>query len=412
MTDVFFSYSSRDRDRVRPIRDALAAQGFDVFWDQTVPAGVDWDTWIRQHLSKAKCVVVVWTRSSVASDNVRHEATVAKSQGKLVPVLLEEMGAESFPMGLFSVQGANLSAWAGDIKAAEWRALQVEVEAKLTPLWVQRVLDEREAELMAERARVVQAGNRDRALQDRISHEAQAQHDLKQERDRAVEEIAVLRARLEEGAKARAELDARAVALSQRATDAAAEKDALAETVSKLTAASSVGSGADAAPHLVFKSATTSRGHVGWFDVIMLASMAGGAFWVEENDSPMPIKTGAAIFGVAALVLLASVLMRFAIRRKVRPTEEQTTRMPTGTPSSPKRSAPKPVDVAAPTVASQTAATGEEPKVVAESSRSPKVTVAATEKSPPPTMQDAVTQATEAARTLWSLAAMAKTKKK
>jgi hypothetical protein len=38
---------------VRPIRDALAAQGFEVFWDQQVPAGMDWDTWIRQHLIKS-----------------------------------------------------------------------------------------------------------------------------------------------------------------------------------------------------------------------------------------------------------------------------------------------------------------------------------------------------------------------
>src|SRR5262249_20231613 len=40
MTDIFFSYSSADRERVRPIRDALVAQGFDVFWDQEVPTGL------------------------------------------------------------------------------------------------------------------------------------------------------------------------------------------------------------------------------------------------------------------------------------------------------------------------------------------------------------------------------------
>jgi len=51
VTDIFFSYSSADRERVRPIRDALVAQGFEVFWDQQVPAGTDWDSWIRQHLT-------------------------------------------------------------------------------------------------------------------------------------------------------------------------------------------------------------------------------------------------------------------------------------------------------------------------------------------------------------------------
>jgi len=72
MTDIFFSYSSKDRDRVRPIRDALAAQGFEVFWDQEVPTGLDWDRWIRDHLNKAKCALVFWSINSIGSDNVRH----------------------------------------------------------------------------------------------------------------------------------------------------------------------------------------------------------------------------------------------------------------------------------------------------------------------------------------------------
>jgi hypothetical protein len=107
MTDIFFSYSSADRERVRPIRDALVAQGFEVFWDQQVPSGMDWDTWIRQHLTKSKCAMAFWSATSVSSDNVRHEAMVAKQQGKLISVLLEPLTAEQFPMGLYAQQAAN-----------------------------------------------------------------------------------------------------------------------------------------------------------------------------------------------------------------------------------------------------------------------------------------------------------------
>ena len=78
MIDVFFSYSSADRDRVRPIFEALAALDYQVFWDQEVPAGSDWDTWIREQLTSSRAAVVFWSAQSVASDNVRHEATVAK----------------------------------------------------------------------------------------------------------------------------------------------------------------------------------------------------------------------------------------------------------------------------------------------------------------------------------------------
>jgi putative oxidoreductase len=146
VTDIFFSYKSDDRERVRPVRDLLVAQGFDVFWDQEVPAGVDWDIWIRQHLAQSKCALVFWSAAAVTSDNVRHEATVAKQQGKLIPVLLEPLRAEQFPMGFYTTQGANFAAWNGDLGHSEWRKLQHAIEAKLTLPPVQRQLEGREAE--------------------------------------------------------------------------------------------------------------------------------------------------------------------------------------------------------------------------------------------------------------------------
>jgi TIR domain len=151
MTDIFFSYSSADRERVRPIRDALVEQGFEVFWDQQVPAGMDWDTWIRHHLAKSKCAMVFWSAASVGSRNVRHEATVASQQDKLITVLLEPLTAEQFPMGLYSQQAANLSEWNCDVGHDEWRKLQRAFEAKMMPAWVRRQIDGLEAELARRR---------------------------------------------------------------------------------------------------------------------------------------------------------------------------------------------------------------------------------------------------------------------
>src|SRR5215475_6963415 len=128
MTDIFFSYSSADRERVRPVRDALVAQGFEVFWDQQVPAGVDWDTWIRQHLASCKCALVFWSSTSITSRNVRHEATIADQEGKLIPVLLEPLSARHFPMGLYAQQAANLADWSGDLTHQEWDKLRHEYE--------------------------------------------------------------------------------------------------------------------------------------------------------------------------------------------------------------------------------------------------------------------------------------------
>jgi hypothetical protein len=139
---LFLSYSSKDRDRVRPIRDAFAAEGFDVSWDQALPTGIDYDTWIRRQLSEAKCVIAFWSASSVTSDKVRHEATLAKQQGTLVQVLLETLVADQVPMGLYSPQATNLTGWTGETKDDEWQKLHREVESKVAPAEVFRNRDE------------------------------------------------------------------------------------------------------------------------------------------------------------------------------------------------------------------------------------------------------------------------------
>ncbi len=58
MTDVFFSYSSEDRERVRPIRDALVAEGFGVFWDREVPPGRNWDEGMRPHAGARQALLL------------------------------------------------------------------------------------------------------------------------------------------------------------------------------------------------------------------------------------------------------------------------------------------------------------------------------------------------------------------
>jgi hypothetical protein len=223
VTDIFFSYSSADRERVRPVRDALVAQGFEVFWDQEVPTGLDWDSWIRQHLSKCKCAMAFWSAASVASDNVRHEAVVAKQQGKLISILLESLTAQQFPMGLYAQQAANLADWNGDPNHKEWRKLRREYEAKLIPTWVRQQLDELEAELVGERARREGVERRDKTLQAQIAKEAETQLGLQRERDSALDEIAAAKANVVELSQ---RLDEANAQLSTSARRIKAAKDA------------------------------------------------------------------------------------------------------------------------------------------------------------------------------------------
>ena len=113
MADVFLSYSSADRAKAVAMERALSGAGYEVFWDQETPAGVDWDDWIRQKLKLAKVVVVLWSKTSIASPNVRHEAMIARDGGLLVPVLIEPLKPTDFPMGLYLVQALLLDRWNG-----------------------------------------------------------------------------------------------------------------------------------------------------------------------------------------------------------------------------------------------------------------------------------------------------------
>ena len=121
-TDVFISYSHEDQAFVTRLVSSLEAEGFSVWWDHTIPPGRTWDTFIANAIANAKCCVVVWSPSSLNSDWVKEEATLAK--GRLLPVAIE--GA-SPPMGFQRIQTANLSGWRGDPRHAQWQLLKREI---------------------------------------------------------------------------------------------------------------------------------------------------------------------------------------------------------------------------------------------------------------------------------------------
>ena len=91
MSDLFISYASEDRDHVVKIVAALEAQGWTVWWDRHLQAGVSFDRKIEQELDAAKCVVVVWSSASLDSDWVRAEAAEGLERNVLVPILLDDV---------------------------------------------------------------------------------------------------------------------------------------------------------------------------------------------------------------------------------------------------------------------------------------------------------------------------------
>jgi len=91
MVDVFVSYSSQDRERVKPLVDELQRAGWSVWWDRAINAGTAFDREIETALDEARCVVVAWSKTAVESEWVRTEAHEGLERGLLVPVSLDEV---------------------------------------------------------------------------------------------------------------------------------------------------------------------------------------------------------------------------------------------------------------------------------------------------------------------------------
>ena len=111
MYDIFLSYSTKDRDRLQPLFQALEQQRWSVFWDhQSIHTGENWHRKIYQAISESRCVVVVWSKSSVDSEYVLEEAAKAKARNVLLPIRID--GVEP-PFGFALRQAGDFTQWNG-----------------------------------------------------------------------------------------------------------------------------------------------------------------------------------------------------------------------------------------------------------------------------------------------------------
>lgn len=109
MSDIFISYKREDKAIAQIVAKILRLKGFSVFWDSDIDFGDTYDERIQNELDSAKCVMVLWSKKSVKSENVRAEATSGKN--RLVPVLIEDV---NIPVPFNLKQTANLIDWEGD----------------------------------------------------------------------------------------------------------------------------------------------------------------------------------------------------------------------------------------------------------------------------------------------------------
>lgn len=130
MSHAFVSYKSEDVERVSRLAKALHSCGLSIWWDRYLSVGENWHAQIQNALEDARCVIVVWTKTSVgqAGDFVRDEARVGKRRNILVPVRLDRVDP---PLGFGEIQTIDLTRWKGSTKDPFFRDLIEAIKAKM-----------------------------------------------------------------------------------------------------------------------------------------------------------------------------------------------------------------------------------------------------------------------------------------
>ncbi|HEY1879754.1 MAG TPA: TIR domain-containing protein [Caulobacteraceae bacterium] len=118
MTDIFISYARSTAVQAQAIAEALRALGYGVWRDDELPAHRAYADVIRERLTAAKAVVVVWSAEAASSEWVRSEAERARADRKLVQLTVD--GAE-LPMPFDQTQCADMNGWSGGADHPGWR---------------------------------------------------------------------------------------------------------------------------------------------------------------------------------------------------------------------------------------------------------------------------------------------------
>ena len=111
MSDIFISYAREDRDKAKALAELCQQQDWSVWWDRRIPPGRSFDEVIEEALGAAKCVVVLWSKSSASSDWVKGEAAEGLRRKILVPVRID---SANVPLEFRRLQTVDLSDWKGE----------------------------------------------------------------------------------------------------------------------------------------------------------------------------------------------------------------------------------------------------------------------------------------------------------
>src|SRR5262245_43676082 len=106
---IFLSYARTDERYAVALQRILQAQMYSVWRDKdNLEPGQGYRQGITEALTKSTCVIVLWSKTSVASSFVAAESERAFRDKKLIPVIMEECEP---PVPFGELHAADLRTW-------------------------------------------------------------------------------------------------------------------------------------------------------------------------------------------------------------------------------------------------------------------------------------------------------------
>ena len=89
---AFISYARKDHEKVYSIIDDLVKGGLNIWYDQELKTGNEWDEEVGKKIISCELFVVFISNNSVLSRNVRNEINMAQNHDKkILPVVIEDV---------------------------------------------------------------------------------------------------------------------------------------------------------------------------------------------------------------------------------------------------------------------------------------------------------------------------------
>ncbi len=121
MKDLFLSYASKGKKQATLFVQALEKEGWSIWWDRRLLGGEEFSLKIQSELEKSRCVIVLWSKISVASRWVKAECSAAANKGKtIIPVFLEKVEP---PLEFNQLNAIDLVGWDDSRNNPEFKRL-------------------------------------------------------------------------------------------------------------------------------------------------------------------------------------------------------------------------------------------------------------------------------------------------